>query len=175
MIEIGRLIHRGFRFFLLFVLVLVLVPRPRSGKRKDRGRERRTKDEGQMGILLTPQLYTPQASHDRIGRLIHRGIGRFSSSSSSSSLVLVPEREKIEDENDGRRTRTNGDAAGITPLFRERVGPLEVATKRQVQIHPFAQARGAYPRQFDFRRQVFTGETQGGKRVDQSLLELLTG
>ena len=26
------------------------------------------------------------------------------------------------------------------PLFRERVGPLEVATKRQVQIHPFAQA-----------------------------------
>src|SRR5947207_5371835 len=64
-------------------------------------------------------------------------------------------------------------STGGRPLFPRYAGPFEIAAKREVQVHAFAQAGGADFGQFDFRGETLTGETQDSEHVGMALVELL--
>src|SRR5438046_1600046 len=59
------------------------------------------------------------------------------------------------------------------PLFPRYAGPFEIAAKRQVQVHAFAQAGGADLGQLDFCGEIFPGKPQDREHVDLALFELL--
>src|SRR5438046_7184436 len=72
-----------------------------------------------------------------------------------------------------RKASTTFASMGGRPLFPRYAGPFEIAAKRQVQVHAFAQAGGADLGQLDFCGEIFPGKPQDREHVDLALFELL--